>query len=226
VGDLGADGYALRASILTPEECVQLASRLSFGGAGARSLLAQPWCAALSERLRTHPTLEGMLESSMVAVQCSVFEKSAARNWLVPVHQDLSIPVAGRVADPALSGWSLKEGVQFVRAPAEVLAQLVAVRLHLDPCGIDDGPLRVVPGSHLHGVLSDDDALALRDAVGETVCLAPIGSALVMRPLLLHASSKGNGTGLRRVLHFVFGPRQLPHGLAWSEALRLSSESG
>jgi hypothetical protein len=40
-----------------------------------------------------------------------------------------------------------------------------------------------------------------------------------MRPLLLHASSKGSGTSARRVLHFVFGPRQLPHGLAWELAV-------
>jgi ectoine hydroxylase-related dioxygenase (phytanoyl-CoA dioxygenase family) len=170
-------------------------------------------------RLRAHPPLSDWIDPALVAVQCSAFEKSATRNWLVPVHQDLSIPVSARVTEPVLSGWSVKEGVQFVRAPAQVLAQLVAVRLHLDPCSADDGPLRVVPGSHLHGVLCDEEVITLRDAVGEWVCLAPIGSALVMRPLLLHASSKGNGTSLRRVLHFVFGPRLLPHGLAWNAAL-------
>lgn len=155
----------------------------------------------------------------MAAVQCTWFEKSAERNWLVTIHQDLSIPVAVRVDHPALSGWSQKEGIQFVRAPLEVLEKLVAVRIHLDPCGIDDGPLRVVPGSHVQGILSDEQALALRLAGGETVCVAPAGAALVMRPLLLHASSKGSGASARRVLHFVFGPRELPHGLAWNMAL-------
>jgi len=40
-----------------------------------------------------------------------------------------------------------------------------------------------------------------------------------MRPLLLHASSKGTGTSRRRVLHFLFGPRDLPLGLQWQRAV-------
>jgi hypothetical protein len=39
-----------------------------------------------------------------------------------------------------------------------------------------------------------------------------------MRPLLLHASSKATGTSRRRVLHFVFGPPDLPLGLAWARS--------
>jgi hypothetical protein len=219
VGDLGKDGFALIPDLLTPEECAQAARQVTLDAAGTRCLLAQPWCAALAMRLRGHPALAAVIDPDMVAVQCTWFEKSADRNWLVPVHQDLSIPVAARVTDPALSGWSLKEGMQFVRAPVEVLSQLVALRIHLDPCGFDDGPLRVVPGSHTHGVVTDDEAQALRASCGEIVCVAPVGTALALRPLLLHASSKGSGTSLRRVLHFVFGPRQLPHGLAWSSCV-------
>ena len=32
-----------------------------------------------------------------------------------------------------------------------------------------------------------------------------------------HASSKAGGASRRRVLHFVFGPRELPAGLAWAK---------
>ncbi len=35
-------------------------------------------------------------------------------------------------------------------------------------------------------------------------------------PQVLHASSKATGSGLRRVLHFVFGPASLPYGLQWA----------
>ena len=44
------------------------------------------------------------------------------------------------------------------------------------------------------------------------------GFAVLMRPLLLHASSKATGASRRRVLHFLFGPRQLLLGLAWANA--------
>jgi hypothetical protein len=38
-----------------------------------------------------------------VAVQCTLFEKSPRKNWLVSLHQDLSIPVRERVSSSALS---------------------------------------------------------------------------------------------------------------------------
>jgi ectoine hydroxylase-related dioxygenase (phytanoyl-CoA dioxygenase family) len=218
-GDFDLNGFALVAQVLSAQECAQLASQICVAGAGTRTLLAQAWCAALAARLRAHPALAAFIAPDMVAVQCTYFEKSAKRNWLVPIHQDLSIPVAQRVLNPALSGWSLKEGTEYVRAPAEVLVRLVAVRLNLDPCAPEDGPLRVVSGSHAHGVVTDDEALALRAAGGETLCTAPVGSVLVLRPLLLHASSKGSGSSARRVLHFLFAPPELPHGLRWDAAV-------
>ena len=213
------DGFALVAQVLSVEECTQAGREVQAGAVGTRCMLSQHWCRALAARLRAHPALAAIIATDLVAVQCTSFAKSADRNWLVPMHQDLSIPVAARVDGAGLSGWSMKEGIQFVRSPVEVLSQLVAVRIHLDSCGTSDGPLRVVPRSHMQGILSDGQAIALRAACGETGCVAPAGSALVMRPLLLHASSRGNGSSARRVLHFVFGPRDLPHGLTWHTAL-------
>lgn len=136
------------------------------------------------------------------------------------MHQDLSIPVADRVDARELRGWSDKDGSLFVQPPVSLLQTLLAVRLHLDPCQADDGPLRVVPASHTQGVLATDSAKALRDAAGDMACHADTGTALVMRPLLLHASSKTRGTSRRRVLHFVFGPAQLPWGLRWPGGMR------
>jgi ectoine hydroxylase-related dioxygenase (phytanoyl-CoA dioxygenase family) len=193
-------------------------ARRSFGG-GTRCLLPLAWCAALACRLRLHPALSGLIPAGHVAVQCTYFEKSASRNWLVPIHQDLSIPVACRVDAPGLRGWSEKEGALFVQAPAELLAQLVAVRVHLDACGADDGPLRVLPGSHRLGLVAPEAAVLARNAAAEVTCEAAPGDALVMRPLLLHASSKASGQSRRRVLHFVFGPPLLTHGLAWRQAV-------
>lgn len=218
-------GFALLPGLLTASECADLLElatpREPVMGAttghsgGTRCLLTHPWCAQLAQRLRAHPTLLALLPKQATAVQCTYFEKTTERNWLVPLHQDLSIPVAARVDSPALHGWTEKEGELFVHPPPEVLAELVAVRLHLDPCEAEDGALRVVPGSHRQGVLPPERARALRDGMGEVVCRAAVGAALVMRPLLLHASSKSTGNSRRRVLHFVFGPASLPLGLRW-----------
>ena len=160
-----------------------------------------------------------MLPADPVAVQCTFFEKSRDRNWLVPIHQDLSIPVREKIDHPALTGWSEKEGAFFVQPPDTVLQQIVIARLHLDDCGPDDGALRVVPGSHRHGRMASHDAMAERNQGKETLCTVKKGDILLMKPLLLHASSKASGQSRRRVLHFVFGPGLLPCGLAWSQAI-------
>ena len=215
------DGYLIQDDVLAADECEALTARCAERGldrdVGSRTLLAQPWCSALAHRLQHHPALAGAIPAGHRPVQCTYFEKSASRNWLVPVHQDLSIPVAARVDAPGLTGWSDKEGQLFVQAPTAVLETLVAVRLHLDDCQVADGPLRVIPGSHRHGPVSPDTAAALRAAGPEIVCSVGRGGVLVMRPLLLHASSKAGGSSRRRVLHFVFGPPTLPFGLAWPQ---------
>jgi hypothetical protein len=206
------DGIASIPGVASSEDCDRLAglaSAVAGDGPGSRCLLPQGWCSVLAARLRDHPTLSALLGSSRVAVQCTYFAKSAHGNWSVPLHQDRSIPVARRVEHAELRGWSSKEGMLFVQAPAALLERLVAVRVHLDPCGLADGPLHVVPGSHRRGVVSSPTA------VGQVPCTGDAGSALAMRPLLLHASPKATGHGLRRVLHFLFGPAELPHGLSW-----------
>ncbi|QQP96352.1 phytanoyl-CoA dioxygenase family protein [Lysobacter enzymogenes] len=188
--------------------------------AGDRDLLREPWCGELAARLRERLAGAGLLAQDAVAVQCTLFRKSANRNWKVTLHQDLSIPVAARVQDARLSAWSRKQGGHFVQPPAELLERLLAVRLHLDPCGPGDGPLRVVPGSHRHGRLDAAAAAALRASQGETACTAQRGDLLIMRPLLLHASSKATRPqGRRRVLHFLYGPREPGYALHWSVSI-------
>lgn len=194
---------------------------------GARNLLSYPWCQNIATQLFAHPALHALLPQNAVAVQCNYFEKTTVNNWAVAMHQDTIFPVAARVTHPALRGWSVKHGQQFVQAPAEVLAQMLVLRLHLDNCGETNGALRVIAGSHRRGVLSAADIAAEnateRDAI---ICTANVGDVWAMRPLVLHASSRVISTNAssampphernkRRVLHFVFGPAALPYGLSW-----------
>ena len=219
-GEFEEIGFVLVPDIVTGEECLQIGLALQASGTpGTRSLLRMDWCAALSTRIRNHPSLASLIPHDHVATQCTYFEKSIDTNWLVPVHQDLSISVAERLPEAPLRGWSEKEGSIFVQPPVDLLQQLVAVRLHIDPCGDQDGPLRVVAGSHTLGRIDPSLASSIRSQFSETRCTADRGSALIMRPLLLHASSKATGSSLRRVLHFLFGPPVLPHGLEWQDAV-------
>lgn len=216
------DGFAVVADVLDETACASISASLGQAISectGARSMLEMTWCRALARTIRLHPLIGAALPEHAVAVQCTYFEKSRDQNWLVPIHQDLSIPVREKIEHPALSGWSEKDGAIFVQPPESVLQELVAVRLHIDECGSDDGPLKVVPGSHKAGRLGAQAALIARDNLGEAMCTVGKGGVLILRPLLLHASSKANGSSRRRVLHFVFGPGMLPYGLQWQHAV-------
>ena len=167
----------------------------------------------------SHPQIAHYLPADPVTVQCTFFEKSSQRNWLVPVHQDLSIAVQSRSDAPGYSAWSTKEAMVFVQPPLAVLQSLVAVRLHLDPCGPEDGPLHVIAGTHRRGLIVPAEAARLRQETSTEICAVAAGAAMVMKPLLLHASSKASGKSRRRVLHFVFGPKDLPSGVHWHAAV-------
>jgi len=216
------NGYFVTSPLFGERECQVLESNLakvSISMAGSRSLLEAEWCVSLAHTLKTHSSLASFLPEDVVAVQCTYFEKSVDRNWLVSLHQDLSIPVFQKTDHPTLSGWSEKEGGIFVQPPAEVLQNIVAVRLHVDECSSNDGPLKVVPGSHVYGRTNQETTLSLRTANGEVICPVARGAALLMRPLLLHSSSKASGQSKRRVLHFLFAPKSLPFGLRWRHAI-------
>ena len=211
-------GHALLPNVVCASELAVLraqATRLAIDPAAARNCLDQAWCTALARQLLTHPAIVAIAGPDAVAVQCTLFDKSPARNWLVAWHQDLSLPMAQRVEAPGWHGWSIKHGVHFAQPPATDLARVLAVRLHLDDCGPNDGALRVSPATHTLGVLTGDALTAARQHHGAHLCTALAGDALLLRPLLLHASSKSSSGRQRRVLHLVLAPRDLPPGLQW-----------
>lgn len=113
----------------------------------------------------------------------------------------------------------------FVQPPAEVLQTLVAVRVHLDASTTENGPLRIIPGSHCYGRLDDQHEAQVRQTTIEQDVLVGRGGVIVMRPLALHASSKSHGPAPRRVLHFVFGPPNLPLGLEWPSMRSIQRET-
>ena len=149
-----------------------------------------------------------------------LFDKTPVANWKVAFHQDLAIAVAERRAVDGFGPWSIKSGVPHVHAPAALLEGMVSARVHLDDCGLEHGPLRVMPGTHRLGKLTAARIATLRKKCEPITCIAPAGSVLLMRPLLLHASSAATRPSAhRRVLHLEFAAEQLPGGLKWFEQL-------
>jgi ectoine hydroxylase-related dioxygenase (phytanoyl-CoA dioxygenase family) len=208
-----SNGYVLIEEIISEQSIAEIEQHIEAipnDGAGTRNLLSTQWCKKLAQTIAKHPQISALLPESAVAVQCTYFNKSLKRNWLVPLHQDYVIPVKERFSDPGWSMWSVKEGVPYARPPDDILATIVAVRVHLEANTLKNGPLQVVPGSHRN---SETQASRI-------TCLVAKGGALVMKPLTFHASSKMT-EGRRRVLHFLYGKAQLPHPAEWANVVQL-----
>jgi hypothetical protein len=214
------DGFQLIAAVLDDEARRELAEALGpADGAGRRGLLAIPTVAALVRSERLLELVRPFVGPAARPVRAIYFDKSPNANWFVPWHQDLTIAVRERVDAPGFGPWSVKAGVPHVQPPVEFLAQMLAVRLHLDPADETNGALRVLAGSHLCGWLAPDEIADWRARGAEVVCTAAAGDALLMRPLLLHASSKSTSPCSRRVLHIEYAGFDLPAGIAWNEAV-------
>jgi hypothetical protein len=182
------------------EECRRLTTGRVEGG-GTRRLF---------ERVPELQRLLGSLwEPGMELCRSILFDKTADSNWKVGWHQDVTLACPTRFEREGWTNWSLKDGVPHVQPPVSVLEQMVTVRLHLDDCDAENGPLRVLPGSHRLGRLSAQEIRALVASEVALECLCRAGGVLRMRPLLVHSSGSALRPGRRRVVHLEF----LPPGL-------------
>ena len=179
-------------------------SAFSNEAPGQRCLLDHPVVKQTAIAFRSELIKVGFLPEGAAAIQAIAFDKTATTNWKVTWHQDLMFPFARSVTTLGFDLPSVKDGIDYARPPRSVLEDLLAVRLHLDDCDETNGPLRVAPGSHRHGILKSTEIHRTVEHHGETPCLAKTGEALLMRPLLLHASSPATVPKHRRVLHFVY----------------------
>lgn len=158
-------------------------------------------------------TLAAVLGPRFGLVRILFFDKPPRQTWALPWHKDLTIAVReNRLPSGHFRNPTRKAGVPHVEAPLSVLESMVTARIHLDDATEENGPLKVVPGSHRTGkALTLDLAPPLR-------ILANRGDVLLMRPLLAHCSGKSQAETKRhrRILHLEFAATlDLPDGYAW-----------
>jgi hypothetical protein len=101
---------------------------------------------------------------------------------------------------PAMREVSLFEDLGFVEIPNALTAGQCADLAN----SVDD---------------TDGGRAGSRNLLELPCCIGLRGGVLVMRPLLLHSSSKTRVQSRRRVLHFLFGPSELTCGLRWHRAV-------
>jgi Phytanoyl-CoA dioxygenase (PhyH) len=228
---LERDGYVVVSDVRGAEAVAGLVAALDGapGGDGVlrhagsvygmRNLLsAVPEVRRLADAAVVRAWVEPVLGPAALPVRGLLFDKPAHANWKVPWHQDLTIAVHERVETPGFGAWSVKAGVVHVQPPVSVLERMLAVRVHLDDCGEANGPLRGLPRSHAHGRLDAAAIRQWRERAAPVACVVCRGGIVLMRPLLLHASSPARAPGHRRVIHLEFAADPLPGSLRWAEA--------
>ena len=180
--------YALPAADLAHMDaiCPRLPPRT--GGARAADFIpeARAWLTAHDGLLALARRL---LDTPVCLTRLQAFDKSGASNWFVPWHQD-------RAADGQ-------------ERPVVRLEASVALRIHLDDCTEDNGPLDVIPGSHRYGRLTADAIAARVAATPSELCLCARGDIAALSPLLIHRSQRARQPAARRVIHLEYTAQSL-----------------
>lgn len=203
------NGFEVVPSVLDQSEAPNVASELQHSTlersrAGARHLMHVPLVRQLARDSRLVTIAARFVGSEAVPFRATLFDKSSANNWLVVWHQDTALPLRERRDVPGWGPWSIKAGITYAHAPATALSRVVALRLHIDDSDTDNGPLRVLPGTHTRGVLSDAEIGQLAREIPPVDCVVPAGGVAAMRPLPIDASSKAESSRQRRVLHIEY----------------------
>ncbi len=184
--------------------------------AGTRNLLElSPCIQKLAQSLEIRTLAEPILGDTARVVRGIFFDKQPGANWKVPWHQDRTIAVKNRVELLDYHPWSVKGGMLHVQPPTAILEQMLTMRIHLDRTDESNGALKVIPGSHAYGKLTDIEIDKWKQTDLGISCNCSPGGVLLMRPLLLHASSMATIPSHRRVIHLEYANARLPSGLEW-----------
>ena len=233
LAQLNEAGYVMCPAVFSVSEvaaALAACSTMLTCEAAADSILANETGAAYGARnvLRLWPNVLDMLQNAAFAkavlqtlgpkcgaVRGLYFDKPPGHSWALPWHRDKTIAVKQHGPIGAFKKPTAKAGVPHVEAPANILNTMLTARIHLDEVTAGNGPLRVIPGSHVH----NSDEKSPPDQTAVTLHCSS-GDVLLMRPLLLHSSghSEPGNDKHRRILHLEFAPSPtLPAHYEWHD---------
>lgn len=228
--ELETNGFAVVENVFTSEEVEQLIATIGQANKEKDTFRRSEDLFAIRQFLKEVPAtiplvftdklnarLQQLFGEGYFPVKSIYFDKPGASNWFVSYHQDLTISVNQKADIAGYGPWTVKQQQYAVQPPLDLLERNFTVRIHLDDTDEHNGALRVVPGSHRKGIYRPEKIDWNTEK--EVTCNVGKGGIMIMRPLLLHASSRTTNNRQRRVIHIEFSNQQLPTPLLWSEAL-------
>ncbi|SDH66135.1 phytanoyl-CoA dioxygenase family protein [Mucilaginibacter sp. P25] len=167
----------------------------------------------LNDRLKN--VISNVFGDGYFVVKSIYFDKPGSSNWFVAWHQDLTISVDRKIDIAGYGPWTAKQNQFAVQPPLYVLQDNFTVRIHLDDTNENNGALKVLPGSHLKEIYRPENIDWQQET--EVSCNVQAGSIMIMRPLLMHASSRTTNNKKRRVAHIEFSRATLADEIDWAE---------
>jgi hypothetical protein len=216
-------GFGVVPDVLRDDEVASLLASISEASAlrtraGMRHALGVKAVDVLAHDPRLIAIAHEVIGSNAVPFRVTLFDKSPSANWLVVWHQDTALPLREKREKAGWGPWSIKQGVIYAHASATALQRVVALRVHIDDSTAENRPLRILPGTHNMGILSDDSLPEVATRVAANDCVVAKGGILAMRPLVVHSSSKSQNKAARRVLHIEYAA-----SIAIAEGLELAT---
>jgi ectoine hydroxylase-related dioxygenase (phytanoyl-CoA dioxygenase family) len=226
--ELEENGYSVVAGLFSDNEISRILACIENAEQDENSFMKTKDLFAIRQLIKHVPELSELLfnrklteliadlsESDYFLTKAIYFDKPSESNWFVAFHQDLSISVDKKADIENYVNWTFKKGQYGVQPPIEILQDTITIRIHLDKTDRNNGALKVIPKSHLKGIVrSDSEDWSIEN---ELICEVEKGGAMLMKPLTLHASNRTTNGRKRRVIHLEFNQHNLAEPLAWLE---------
>lgn len=228
--ELDEIGFSVVDDIYTPEEVEQIIAVIAAANSDSDTFRKSEDLFAIRQFLKEIPAakelvfnvklrrlLAEVFGENVFVVKSIYFDKPEKSNWYVSYHQDLTISVDRKIEHEGFGPWTVKQQQFAVQPPLAILERNFTIRIHLDDTNKENGALKVIPKSHLKGVYRPETIDW--NVEEEMACEVKSGGVMLMKPLILHSSSRTTNGQKRRVIHIEFSDVELPTELQWSERL-------
>jgi len=226
--ELEENGYSVLTDLYSGNEISEILTCLQNAEQRGNSFMQTKDLFAIRQLINNVPELSNLLfngklielisdlsQSEYFLTKAIYFDKPSESNWFVAYHQDLSISVDKKADLENYVNWTFKKGQYGVQPPIQILKDTITIRIHLDKTDKKNGALKVIPKSHLNGIVRADS----KDwnIENEFTCAVERGGVMLMKPLTLHASNRTTNGKQRRVIHLEFNKHNLTEPLTWLE---------